>query len=123
MEVVFSIVALGIICWMLWLLYKARQFTHFKKFIEQDLKPKVLTHIKDSLIASRNEQFPNSDSHIEASLYYWSQYKARILQAALENEIIDKNWLIKTGNWRNCQHLFHVENDKLHHFNNKKDEE
>jgi hypothetical protein len=37
----------------------------------------------------------------------------RILQAALQREIISTQWLKDTGNLRNSQHLFHVEQEYL----------
>ncbi len=36
-----------------------------------------------------------------------------MIQAALEQEIIDEAWLKNTGNYRNCQHLFFIEKEFL----------
>lgn len=63
---------------------------------------------------TRSDIFPNNACHQESTIAYWTAYKVRILQAALMREIIDEAWLKETGNYRNCQHLFHVERDKSH---------
>lgn len=114
MEVLISGLAIAVLLWMAWLLVKAKKFTRFKQLIEQELQPQVVNHLKTKLIESRCELTPNNDIHISATIFYWSQYKSRILQAALANGIIDEQWLKETGNYRNCQHLFHIEGDKLH---------
>lgn len=111
MEVIVLIVFLSIsfLLWLLWQLIKAKQFTRFKQHIENELKPQVVAHIIEELNETRSELFPNNNIHQEASIYYFTQYKSRILKAALEREIIDEKWLKDTGNMRNSQHLFHVE--------------
>ena len=114
MEDIISGLAIFVLLWMAWLLFKAKKFTRFKSLIEAELKPKVIKHLKEELLANRSEVTPNSDAHIEAALLYWCQYKSRILQAALANELIDEQWLKSTGNFRNCQHLYYIERDKLH---------
>jgi hypothetical protein len=111
---IFVIIALGLLLWMVWQLYRAKQFTQFKRLIESEIKPKIVDHLTNELIENRSELFPNSDSHIQASIDYWCQYKVRTIQFALEKEIINKQWLIETGNTRNCQHLFHVEQQFMH---------
>ncbi|MFB0981469.1 MAG: hypothetical protein QMC62_11210 [Alteromonadaceae bacterium] len=103
----------AMILWMAWLLVKAKRFTKFKQQIEEELKPKVIADILAELEANRSEVFPNNEIHQQATIYYWSQYKARILQAALQREIITTQWLKDTGNLRNSQHLFHVEQQYL----------
>ncbi|WP_076419528.1 hypothetical protein [Colwellia sp. UCD-KL20] len=107
------VIALLILAWLIWQLFKAKQYTRFKMRIETELKPKVIAKIIEDLNENRSELFPNNDVHQHASLYYWTQYKARILKAALIHEIIDEEWLISTGNLRNSQHLFHVEQEYL----------
>jgi len=109
----FIVFALAILLWMAWLLVKAKRFTQFKREIEEELKPKVIADILAELEESRSELFPNNDAHQQATLYYWTQYKARILQAALQREIISTQWLKDTGNLRNSQHLFHIEQQYL----------
>jgi hypothetical protein len=105
--------AVAVILWMAWLLVKAKRFTKFKLQIEKELKPKVIADILAELEESRSEIFPNNEIHQQATIYYWSQYKVRILQAALQREIISTQWLKDTGNLRNSQHLFHVEQEYL----------
>ena len=105
--------AIAVILWMAWLLVKAKRFTKFKQRIEEELKPKVIANILAELEENRSEVFPNNEAHQHATIYYWSQYKARILQAALQREIISTQWLKDTGNLRNSQHLFHVEQEHL----------
>lgn len=99
---------------MLWQLYRAKQFNAFKRYIQEELKPLVIKQLTSELIATRNDQFPNSDIHIEASCYYWGLYNIRILQWALNKEIITEEWLKKSGKYRHCQHLFHVEQSYFH---------
>jgi len=109
------IVLLGILIlvWFIWQLFKAKQYTRFKVLIETDLKPKVIAKVIEDLDENRSDIFPNNAVHEQATLFYWTQYKSRILKAALKHEIIDEQWLKDTGNMRNSQHLFHVENQFL----------
>ncbi|WP_281556344.1 hypothetical protein [Thalassomonas sp. RHCl1] len=111
MEVILilAVIALGALAWLIYQLLRAKKFTRFKQTLEQEIKPKVVRHIINELNETRSELFPNNEAHQQATIYYWCQYKSRILQAALNREIIDENWLKQTGNWRNSQHLFHVE--------------
>lgn len=115
MEIV-ALLAVTIILWMLWQLHRARQFNHFKRFIQSELKPQVIAHLKQSLNEQRSDIFPNSEAHIAASQYYWSQYSSRILQAALHWELLKSDWIETSGNKRHCQHLFFIEQDKLARF-------
>ena len=112
MEVIVFL-ALSTLLWLFWQLIKAKNFTRFKKRIEDEIKPKVIEHIIHQLEETRSEQFPNNDIHQQATIYYWCQYKGRILQAALLRDIVDEKWLKDTGNWRNSQHLFYVEQQFL----------
>lgn len=109
------IVVLGvlILAWFIWQLFKAKQYTRFKVLVENELKPKVIAKIIEDLNENRSELFPNNKVHEQATLYYWTQYKGRILKAALIHEIIDEEWLKRTNNLRNSQHLFHVEQQYL----------
>ena len=79
----------------------------------QEIQPKVVADIKAELEQTRSPLFPNSEIHQSATIYYWCQSPARILQAALTRGIIDEKWLKDTGNWRNSQHLFHVGQHQL----------
>jgi len=110
---VIIIIAGAAFLWLCWQLFQAKKFTKFKRRIEQELKPKVIKKIVEDLIEQRSELFPNNDCHQDATIYYWTQYKSRILKAALQQEIIDEAWLKNTGNWRNSQHLFHIEQHLL----------
>ena len=110
---IFLVFAIAVLLWMAWLLVKAKRFTKFKQQIEKELKPKVIADILVELEESRSDVFPNNEVHQQATIYYWSQYKARILQAALQREIISQQWLKDTGNLRNSQHLFHIEQQYL----------
>ncbi|MBU2869644.1 hypothetical protein [Colwellia sp. E2M01] len=115
MEIIVTLATLAVMSmiWLLWQLVKAKRFTRFKQLIEADLKDKVIANIKEELIATRSEELPNNESHEEATILYWTQYKSRILHAALVREIIDQQWLIDSGNLRNTQHLFFVERQYL----------
>lgn len=112
MEVI-AVIALSALAWLIWQLIKAKQFNRFKVQIDKELKQKVRQAIIAELNENRSELFPNNECHQEATLLYWTQYKSRILHAALEKEIIDKQWLKETGNLRNAQHLFHIEQQFL----------
>jgi hypothetical protein len=107
------ILALASLLWLIWQLIKAKRFTCFKQKIEDELKDKVIESIKEELNNNRSETFPNNDCHQAATLFYWCQYKSRILHAALQREIITEQWLKDSGNLRNAQHLFYVERQYL----------
>jgi hypothetical protein len=109
----FAFVALLILAWLSWQLVKAKKFTRFKQQIDTELKNKVIVNIKDELIRTRCEGLPNNDNHQAATIFYWTQYKSRILHAALSREIISQEWLINSGNLRNAQHLFFIEREYL----------
>lgn len=99
--------------WLIWQLMKAKQFSQFKRLLTHDIKDQVIEHIKNNLNNTRNATYPNNEYHQEATILFWTKYKVRILQAALIHEIIDEDWLRCTGNWRNSQHLFHVEHEHM----------
>ena len=106
---IFAVIACAIIIFLLWQLYRAKQFTRFKQLIDKTIKPQLVAQITAELIENRSDLTPNTDCHIEAAIIFWTAAKGRILQAALEREIININWLKSTGNYKNCQHLFHIE--------------
>ena len=106
---IIAILALASLVWLIWQLIKAKRFTRFKHKIEDDLKEKVVASIIKELHESRCELFPNTHCHQEATILYWTQYKSRILQAALQREIITELQLKKSGDLRNAQHLFFIE--------------
>jgi hypothetical protein len=110
---IIALLALASLAWLIWQLIKAKRFTHFKQKIEEELKEKVIASIIEELRDKRSEAFPNNNCHQEATIYYWCQYKSRILHAALQREIISEQWLKDSGNLRNAQHLFFVENKYL----------
>ena len=108
---IIALLALASLIWLIWQLIKAKRF---KKKIEDELKDKVIASIKEELNDNRSKNFPNNECHQAATLFYWCQYKSRILHAALQREIITEQWLKDSGNLRNAQHLFHVEKKHLH---------
>ncbi|PKI12790.1 hypothetical protein [Colwellia sp. 12G3] len=112
MEIIATLALLSLV-WLLWQLVKAKRFTRFKQQINTELKDKVIADIIEELSLTRSELFPNNDCHQAATLVYWTQYKSRILHAALAREIIDQQWLIDSGNLRNAQHLFFIEHQYL----------
>ena len=112
MEII-ALLALLSLLWLIWQLIKAKQFTRFTKDIEKELKTKVIDSIIAELDETRSDLYPNNKCHQQATIEYWTQYKSRILHAALEREIIDQQWLKDSGNLRNAQHLFHVERQYL----------
>jgi hypothetical protein len=110
---IIAILALVSMAWLIWQLVKAKRYTRFKQRIEDELKEKVVASIIEELAEKRCTTFPNNDCHQEATIFYWCQYKSRLLQAALQREIITEQWLKDTGNLRNAQHLFYVEREHL----------
>ena len=106
--------ALALLVWLAWQLYRAKQFTKFKARLNTEIKDKVIAAIEEDLIASRNDQFQNKQAHIDATIFYYTQYPIRILQAAIKYEIIDKQWLQATNNVRNSQHLMHIQKQYLY---------
>ena len=110
---IIAVLALASLAWLIWQLIKAKRFTRFKQKIEDELKEKVIANIIEELTENRNEVYPNNDCHQEATIYYWCQYKSRLLHAALQREIISEQWLKDSGNLRNAQHLFYVESKYL----------
>ncbi|NQY50284.1 MAG: hypothetical protein HRT50_14510 [Colwellia sp.] len=112
MEIIATLALLSLL-WLSWQLVKAKRFTRFKQHIGSELKEQVIANIIEELALTRSEQLPNNDCHQTATLLYWTQYKSRILHAALQREIIDQQWLIDSGNLRNAQHLFFIERQYL----------
>jgi len=112
MEIIATLALLSLL-WLVWQLVKAKRFTRFKQQIEIELKGKVVASIQEELEETRCEQLPNNECHKAATLLYWTQYKSRILHAALARDIVDQQWLIDTGNLRNAQHLFFIERQHL----------
>jgi len=110
---IIAALALASLVWLIWQLIKAKRFTRFKRKIETELKDKVIASIVEELAQKRSDIFPNNDCHQAATIFYWTQYKSRILHAALQREIITEQWLQDSGNLRNAQHLFHVERNFL----------
>jgi len=108
MEII-AVLALAALAWLIWQLIKAKRFNHFKQYIDQELKEQVVTHVLAELEQTRSDMFPNNEHHTQATVFYWTQYKSRILHAALQQEIITEQWLKETGNFRNAQHLFYIE--------------
>jgi len=95
--------------WIIWQLIQAKKFTKFKNLLNSEFKDKVIIAITNDLNENRNAEYPNNQAHIEATIFYWTQYPIRILQAAIKYEIIDEKWLIETNNVRNSQHLSHIQ--------------
>ncbi len=112
MEIAF-ILAVLLLSWMAWQLYRAKQFNLFKRYITDDLRPLVLAKLTEQLNERRSERFPNNEVHIQASKLYWSAYPSRTLQAALAWQVLPEDWVESSGNKRHCQHLFFIEQDKL----------
>ena len=110
---IIAILALASLVWLIWQLIKAKRFTRFKQKIEDELKARVVASIVEELCDNRSEVYPNNDCHKEATIFYWTQYKSRILYAALQREIITEQWLKDSGNLNNAQHLFYVEKAHL----------
>ena len=106
---IIAVLALAVLAWLIWQLIKAKRFNRFKQQIEDELKEKVVANIIEELEQTRSDIYPNNDCHIQATTFYWTQYKSRILHAALQREIVTEQWLKDSGNLRNAQHLFYVE--------------
>ena len=109
MAEVFAILGIAIIAFMLWQLYRAKQYNRFLKWLSSDIKPQLIENIREELEQTRSEQFPNTEAHVEATILFYSQYRIRIFQAAFEREIISREWLAVPANKRLVQHLMHKE--------------
>lgn len=109
----FEVLAVLVLLWFAWQLHRAKQFTQFKFWLEQEIKPKVIKSLQEELEETRNKQWPNNEHHQAASIYYWSQHQVRILQYALDKGILTKQGLQARKKWRHCQHLFHVQQQYL----------
>lgn len=107
--VIITSLSLLFLFWIIWQFIQAKKFTQFKNFVNSELKEKVIVAIKNDLIEHRNDDYPNNQAHIDATIYYWTQYPIRILQAALKYEVIDEKWLIESKNIRNSQHLSYIQ--------------
>lgn len=112
MEVIATLSFLALF-WLIWQLIQAKKLTRFKRYIDKELKGLVINQIKHDLEETRSELFPNNEVHEEATLYYWTKHRARILQRALRDEIIDEKWLKEAGYLRQSQHLFYIEQHVL----------
>ncbi|WP_286234923.1 hypothetical protein [Thalassotalea sediminis] len=110
------IAAITLLCWMAWQLWRAKQFTKFKQYLFSEIRPLVLTDLEQRLIEQRCATYPNSDFHIMAAKEYWTAYASRILQYALTRELVSEEKLKQQGKYRFCQHLFHIEADKMHQY-------
>ncbi|WP_440875780.1 hypothetical protein [Thalassotalea sp. PLHSN55] len=110
---VIQVFAVLILVWFAWQLYRAKQFTKFKNDLTHQVQPQVVNSLIVELEENRSEMFPNNEAHQEAAIYYWTQYRVRILQFALEKELLTKEGLVRDKKWRHCQHLFHVEKQYL----------
>lgn len=117
--VVLSVLGVSFLLWLIWQLLRAKQFTQFKLYLNQEIAPQLAEQLKQELIESRSEITPNNDEHIQATLFYWQQYPIRILQAALDRKILTSDELKNAGKFRFCQHLYHVQSNKLHHYMDK----
>lgn len=109
-------IAVAIITWMAWQLWRAKQFTAFKGFLFSEIKPLVAANIEQQLVEQRSDIYPNNAIHIEAATEYWTKHASRILQYALAEELITEQQLKQQGKYRFCQHLFHIEADKMHQY-------
>lgn len=112
MEVI-AVFGFLLLFWLIWQLIQAKKHTRFKRYIHTELRSLVITKIKQELESTRSTLFPNNTTHEEATLYYWTEYRIRILQYALQHEIIDENWLKASGYKRQSQHLFYIEQAAL----------
>lgn len=112
MEVV-VVCALLVLSWFAWQLVKAKRFTRFKLFLTEQISPQVEQGILEQLTEQQSELYPNNEIHQQATLYFWTQYRVRILQWALMNELLTEQQLKKDKQWRNCQHLFYIEKPYL----------
>lgn len=112
MEII-AVLSFSALFWLVWQLFQAKKHTRFKRYIDTEIKPAVINDIKQELLETRSDLFPNNEVHEEATLYYWTEYRVRILQRALKREILDELWLKRSGYLRQSQHLFYVEQAAL----------
>lgn len=107
------ILACSLLIFLSWQLYQAKRITHFKQWIDKELTPELTTKLTECLQKSRCATFQNNDVHIQASIYFWTQYRARVIQKALQLNIINKQTIIDMKYHRQCQHMLFIENEYL----------
>ncbi|TLU64159.1 hypothetical protein FE810_12700 [Thalassotalea litorea] len=105
MEVVLVSLAVILIGFMVWKLIQARQYNRFIDWLNQDIKPQLLSMIENELVESRCDLTPNNESHIQATKAFYSAYPIRILEAALAREIIPVEWLNARKHKRFASHM------------------
>ncbi|MDN3653206.1 hypothetical protein QWY77_10630 [Thalassotalea ponticola] len=107
----FVIIALAILIllWMAWRLYQAKRYNRFIDWLHSDVQPRLCEQLKRELIAHRSPEYQNTDTHIDATLRYYSQYPVRIFDAAVERQLIGPEWFENKQNKRHAQHLLFVQ--------------
>lgn len=108
MEIII-ILASSILIFLSWQLYQAKRIRHFKKWIDTNITSELIHQLTEQLSNNRSEQFPNNDIHIEASILFWTQYRARIIQKSIQLNITNKQAIINMGFHRQCQHILFIE--------------
>ena len=109
MAEVIIVLAIAVLLFMSWQLYRARQYNRFLDWLKRDIEPQVVNSLMVELEQSRSALFPNNEAHQQATIYYYTYKKVRIFQAACAREIISKEWLQVPANQRLAQHLMHSE--------------
>ncbi|QBY05340.1 hypothetical protein E2K93_13570 [Thalassotalea sp. HSM 43] len=109
MDLILPLLALALLVWMSWRLVQAKRYNRFIDWLMTDIKPQLLSHVQQELVEQRCQQYPNNDCHIEASCHYYGQYPVRVLEAALQRDIITSDWIQQRQNKRHLQHLLFIQ--------------
>lgn len=106
---VIVVLAFALLIWMMWRLYQAKQYNKFIDWLNVEIKPLLLVKIAEELEENRSADFPNNECHQQAAMYFYQQYPVRIFEAAVEREIISKDWFLNKHNKRHASHLLFIQ--------------
>ncbi len=112
MEIII-VIALAILGFFSWQLYQAKKVKKFKLWLDNTITPELCHVLKKRLINHRSELFPNTGEHIQASCIFWAKYHSRVIQKALQLEIMTKQTIIDAGFHRQYQHILFIEQQYL----------
>ena len=112
MEIII-VIAIAILCFVSWQLYQAKKVSKFKQWLNDTIEPQLCLELTKRLTHQRSQLFPNTDEHIQASCIFWTQFHSRVIQKALQLDIVTKQSIIDAGFYRQCQHIMFVEQQYL----------
>ncbi|WNC69732.1 hypothetical protein RI845_06185 [Thalassotalea nanhaiensis] len=112
------VLAISILVWMMWRLYQAKQYNKFIDWLNDEIKPQLLSKVAEELEENRSAELPNNECHQQAAYYFYQQYPVRIFEAAVAREIISQDWFLNKQNKRHASHLLFIQSAYRIHQNN-----